>query len=254
MKIKNILISQNTPSDFERSPYAELKKKYSINLDFYKFFKIQDVPVTDFRKTRINILDHEAIVFSSRNTIDHFFSLCGELRIKMPEEMKYLCLTETVAFYLQKYIQYRKRKIFVAKNATNEKFHELIQKYKNLKMLIPCGQDGIPASLENFLHEKKIQYDPAVVFVITPADLTADVKIDQYDLIVFFSPNGLKSLMFNFPNFKQGETAFAALGKTTKEALEADGFTVQVNAPTEEHSSITDAIEAFLKEHATRRR
>lgn len=254
MKIKNILISQPEPPDFERSPYAELKKKYSVNLDFCKFFKVQGISAVDFRKSRVNILEHDAIIFSSRNTIDHFFSICNELRFTIPEGMKYLCTTEAVAFYLQKYIQYRKRKIFIAKNTTDEKFFELIHKNRNLRMLIPCGQDGISPQLEDFLRAKGVNYDPAVVFNIIPVDLTVDVDIDKYELIVMFSPNGLKSLLVNFPDFRQGDRVFAALGRSTKEAIEAEGFTVQIVAPTKEHSSITDAIEAFLKDYATRRR
>ena len=151
MKIKNILVSQNAPEDIERSPYAELIRKYSINVDFYKFFKINCTTALDFRKTHINILDYESIVFSSTNTIDKFFELCKELRVEMPESMKYFCATESIALYLQKYVPYRKRRVFAAKDARVSSFYELLIKNKEISMLIPCSQDGIPSQLEQVL-------------------------------------------------------------------------------------------------------
>lgn len=254
MKVKNILISQNAPADIEKSPYADLLKKYSVNIDFYKFFKIESVSAIDFRKSKVNILDHQAIVFSSKNTIDHFFALCKDMRLEMPESMKYFCITDSVAFYLQKYIQYRKRKIFAAKEGNQESFEELLIKNKDLKMLIPCGQDGIAPNMEQFLQAKSVKYTPALVFITSPADLAKDVDIKKYDMIVIFSPNGVKSLRTNFPEFEQGEVAFGALGTTSVKAIEEAGWKAHVVAPTKEFPSITDALDAFLKDNATRRR
>lgn len=254
MKIKNILISQNAPEDFERSPYSELKRKYSINIDFYKFFRINSTTALDFRKTHINILEYEAVVFSSTNTIDNFFELCKDMRIEMPESMRYYCATESIALYLQKYVTYRKRRVFAAKDANPESFHDLLVKNKQFSMLVPCSQDGIPPQLEEVLKDNGIKYAQAVVFKITPANLAQDVDIDKYDMIVFFSPNGVKSLLTNFPDFEQGDKAFAALGKAASQAIEEAGWTVHATAPTKETPSITDALDNFLKEHATRRR
>ena len=254
MKIKNILVSQNAPEDIERSPYAELIRKYSINIDFYKFFKINCTTAIDFRKTHINILDYESIVFSSTNTIDKFFELCKDMRIEMPESMKYYCATESIALYLQKYVPYRKRRVFSAKDAQVTSFYDLLIKNKTVSMLIPCSQDGIPPQLETVLSENEIKYAQAVVFKIQPADLAHDVDIDKYDLIVFFSPNGVKSLQANYPDFQQGEKAFAALGKAAEQAVEEAGWTLHVSAPTKEHASLTEALDAFLKEYANRRR
>ena len=254
MKIKNILVSQNAPEDLERSPYGELIRKYSINIDFYKFFKINRTTALDFRKTHINILDYESIVFSSTNTIDKFFELCKEMRIEMPESMKYYCATESIALYLQKYVPYRKRRVFSAKDAQVTSFYDLLIKNKTVSMLIPCSQDGIPPQLETVLSENEIKYAQAVVFKIQPADLAHDVDIDKYDLIVFFSPNGVKSLQANYPDFQQGEKAFAALGKAAEQAVEEAGWTLHVSAPTKEHASLTEALDAFLKEYANRRR
>ena len=254
MKIKNILVSQNAPEDIERSPYAELIRKYSINIDFYKFFKINCTTAIDFRKTHINILDYESIVFSSTNTIDKFFELCKDMRIEMPESMKYYCATESIVLYLQKYVPYRKRRVFSAKDAQVTSFYDLLIKNKTVSMLIPCSQDGIPPQLETVLSENEIKYAQAVVFKIQPADLAHDVDIDKYDLIVFFSPNGVKSLQANYPDFQQGEKAFAALGKAAEQAVEEAGWTLHVSAPSKEHASLTEALDAFLKEYANRRR
>ena len=253
MKIKNILISQNAPEDIERSPYGELIRKYSINIDFYKFFKINCTTAIEFRKTHINILEFESIVFSSTNTIDKFFELCKDMRLEMPESMKYYCATESIALYLQKYVPYRKRRVFAAKDAQVTSFYDLLVKNKTVSMLIPCGQDGISPQLEAVLAENEIKYAQAVVFKIEPADLAHDVDIDKYDLIVFFSPNGVKSLQANFPDFQQGEKAFAALGKAAEQAIAEAGWTLHVSAPSKQHA-LTEALDAFLKEYANRRR
>ena len=254
MKIKNILISQNAPEDIERSPYGELIRKYSINIDFYKFFKINCTTAIEFRKTHINILEFESIVFSSTNTIDKFFELCKDMRLEMPESMKYYCATESIALYLQKYVPYRKRRVFAAKDAQVTSFYDLLIKNKTVSMLIPCGQDGISPQLEAVLAENEIKYAQAVVFKIEPADLAHDVDIDKYDLIVFFSPNGVKSLQANYPDFQQGEKAFAALGKAAEQAIAEAGWTLHVSAPSKQHASLTEALDAFLKEYANRRR
>ncbi len=254
MKIKNILISQNAPEDIERSPYGELIRKYSINIDFYKFFKINCTTAIEFRKTHINILEFESIVFSSTNTIDKFFELCKDMRLEMPESMKYYCATESIALYLQKYVPYRKRRVFAAKDAHVTSFYDLLVKNKTVSMLIPCGQDGISPQLEAVLTENEIKYAQAVVFKIEPADLAHDVDIDKYDLIVFFSPNGVKSLQANYPDFQQGEKAFAALGKAAEQAIAEAGWTLHVSAPSKQHASLTEALDAFLKEYANRRR
>ncbi|MBR3550810.1 MAG: uroporphyrinogen-III synthase [Bacteroidales bacterium] len=254
MKIKNILISQNAPEDIERSPYGELIRKYSINIDFYKFFKINCTTAIEFRKTHINILEFESIVFSSTNTIDKFFELCKDMRLEMPESMKYYCATESIALYLQKYVPYRKRRVFAAKDAHVTSFYDLLVKNKTVSMLIPCGQDGISPQLEAVLAENEIKYAQAVVFKIEPADLAHDVDIDKYDLIVFFSPNGVKSLQANYPDFQRGEKAFAALGKAAEQAIAEAGWTLHVSAPSKQHASLTEALDAFLKEYANRRR
>lgn len=255
MKIKNILISQNAPADFEKSPYADLKRKYSINIDFYKFFKLEAISGMEFRQSKVNLLSHTAVVFSSQVTIDYFFHLAQELRVEIPETMKYFCTTESIAHYLQKYIQYRKRKIFFPKNSMTNGIFDLFAKNKELKYLIPCSSDSQGSKFDEYLDQNGIEYTHAVVFKTVPTEMSKDVDITKYDMVVLFSPVGVQSLKYNFPDFKQGEDfAIGALGPAVISALEQEGFTVNVKAPTKEAPSITTAIDLFLKDHATRRR
>ena len=254
MKVKNILVSQNAPADFDKSPYADLKKKYSINIDFYKFFQIHGLSSREFRDAKINILDYTAIVFSSKNTIDYFFNLVKELRIELPEDMKYFCTTDATAFYLQKYIQFRKRKIFFHKNNEKKGLFELFLKNADCKYLIPCGTEASISEYEEFFDAHNIVYQKAVIFKTLPANLKDEVDITKYDMLILFSPFGVQSLKTNFPDFEQGEMAFGALGQAAATAVQEAGFTLQVQAPTKQAPSITAAIDIFLKDHATRRR
>jgi len=254
MKIRNILISQTPPADFEKSPYADLKKKYCISMDFYKFFKIHSISGIEFRKSKINILDHTAIVFSSTTTIDQFFMLCKELRIEMPYEMKYYCMTDMTAHYLQKYIPYRKRKIFFGKNNNPSHVFDLLLKNKTHNYLIPCGADSMGTQFADFFDKHNIQYTQAVCFSTEPADLINDVELSKYDMLVFFSPAGVAAFKSNFPDFIQGEMAFGAVGTAACNAVREEGWELHVEAPTKEHPTITLALEAFFKENATRRR
>ncbi|MCL2168299.1 MAG: uroporphyrinogen-III synthase [Lentimicrobiaceae bacterium] len=254
MKIKNILISQIAPADFEKSPYADLKKKYCISMDFYKFFKIHSISGIDFRKTKINILDHTAIVFSSTTTIDQFFMLLKELRIEMPYEMKYYCMTDMTAHYLQKYIPYRKRKIFFGKNNNPSHVFDLLLKNKAHNYLIPCGADSMGTQFAEFFEKHNIKYTQAVCFTTEPADIKNNIELEKYDMIVFFSPAGITAFKENYPDFVQNEMAFGAVGLAACNAVKEAGWKLQVEAPTKEHPTITSALEVFLKEYATRRR
>lgn len=254
MKVKNILISQNAPAEFEKSPYAELKKKYSINIDFYKFFRVEGITSREFRDAKINILDHDAVLFASKNAIDYFFNLVKELRIELPESMKYFCTTDATAFYLQKYIQFRKRKIFFNKNNAPRGFFDILLKNADCKFLLPCGADSMAHQYTEFFAEHNIEYTQAVIFKTIPANLKEEIDITKYDMIVFFSPSGIQSLKSNFPDFEQGAMALGALGEAAAHAVEEAGLTLHVKAPTKETPSITSALDVFLKEHATRRR
>jgi uroporphyrinogen-III synthase len=254
MKIKNILISQITPADFEKSPYFDLKKKYCVSMDFFKFFKIHSIPGIDFRKSKINILDHTAIVFSSTTTIDQFFNLCKDLRVEMPYEMKYYCMTDMAAHYLQKYIHYRKRKIFFGKNNNPSHVYDLLLKNRTHNYLIPCGADSMGTQFAEFFDKHNIKYTQAVCFTTEPADIKSNVDLEKYDMVIFFSPVGVAAFQTNYPNFEQGEMAFGAMGTAACNAVRETGWKLHVEAPTKEHTTITSALEVFLKEYATRRR
>ena len=254
MKIKNILVSQIAPADFEKSPYADLKKKFCVTFDFYKFFKINSISGIDFRKSKINILDHTAVVFSSTTTIDQFFMLLKELRIEMPDEMKYYCMTDITAHYLQKYIPYRKRKIFFGKNNNPSSVFDLLLKNRTHNYLIPCGADSMGTHFAEFFDTHNIRYTQAVCFTTEPSDIKNNVDLSKYDMIIFFSPVGVAAFKTNFPDFVQNELAFGAMGAAACNAVKEAGWTLHVEAPTKTHPTITSALEVFLKEYATRRR
>ena len=196
MKIKTILVSQPAPTD-EKSPYHELAKKYGLKIDFRPFIKVEAVPAQDFRQERINILDHTAIVLTSRNAVDHFFRMCKELRLTVPESMKYFCISESVAYYVQKYIVYRKRKVFIGKQSFSDLI-DVIKKHKEEKYLVPCS-DIQKQEIPELLDKAGVKYTNAVFYRTVASDLS-DIKELKYDMLVFFSPGGIESLKKNAPS------------------------------------------------------
>ena len=244
MRIRRILVSQPEPNP-GNSPYNDLAVKHNLKIDFRQFIQVEGVPAKDFRKDRIQILDHTAIIFTSRAAIDHFFRISQELRLTIPDSMKYFCISEATAFYLQKYIVYRKRKIFYA----NGKFADLVDvlmKHKEDKFLIPLSdvhKDEIPTLLE----KAKIQVTEAIMYRTVSADLS-DLKEVNYDVLVFFTPVGIKSLMQNFPDFEQNETKIATLGPATAQAVRDAGLRLDVEAPIPEAPSMPAALERFIAE------
>ena len=246
MKIKSILVSQPEPTD-EKNPYADLAKKFSLKIDFRPFIKIEAVPGQEFRQERINVLDHTAIVFTSRNSVDHFFRMCKELRLTVPESMKYFCVSESVAYYVQKYIVYRKRKVFIGKQSFAD-LMDVIKKHKEEVYLVPCSdiqKQDIPVLLD----KAGVKYTNAVFYRTVASDLS-DIKNLAYDMLVFFSPGGIESLKKNFPKFKQNGVVIAAFGPTTGKAVRDAGLRLDVEAPLPEAPSMTGAIELFLKRAA----
>lgn len=243
MKIKKILVSQPKP-ETERSPYLDFAKKYNIQIDFRPFIHVEGISAREFREQKISILDHTAIMFTSRTAIDHFFHMCDELRVVMPATMKYLCISESAAFYLQKYVQYRKRKIIFA----NGKFDDLVEiskKYINEKILVPLS-DIHKQEIPEKLTAAKFNYTNAIFYRTVSSDLS-DVNIKDYDILVFFSPAGIASLKKNFPNFKQDETYIGAFGSTTGKAVLDAGLRLDIPAPTMKCTSMTQALEEFVK-------
>lgn len=244
MKIKNVLVSQPKPAEVEKSPYYILAKKYKVNIDFHKFISIEGVKAVDFRKDRISILDHTAVILTSRNAVDHFFRLAKEMRVDVPDTMKYFCVSEAIAFYLQKYVQYRKRKIFYGR----QNFHQLMEiivKHKTENFLMPCS-DVSEQDLSQILKDNKIQHTKAIMYQTVASNLS-EIEIGKYDLLVFFSPSGVKSLFTNFPNYKQNGTLIGAFGPSTCKAVEEAGLQLSIEAPTKTAPSMTMALEEYIE-------
>jgi uroporphyrinogen-III synthase len=243
LKIKSILVSQPEPST-AKSPYFELAEKNSLKIDFRPFIQVEGVPAKEFRQTRIQILEHTAVIFTSRTAIDHFFRIAQELRITIPDSMKYFCISEATAFYLQKYIVYRKRKIFYA----NGKFTDLVtvmKKHKDEKFMVPLSdihKQDIPVLLD----KEGYSYTKAILYRTVSANLSdlADIK---YDVLVFFSPSGIISLYQNFPDFEQNTTRIACFGPATAKAVRDAGLRLDIEAPTSQAPSMTMALEQYIK-------
>ncbi|MDG1724921.1 MAG: uroporphyrinogen-III synthase [Bacteroidia bacterium] len=243
MKVKNILISQPHPGG-KKTVYDSLTKKYGVKVDFHPFIEIQAVPARELRKQKLRILDHDAIIFNSRNAIDHFFRIVEEMKVEIPTTMKYFCTNEGVSIYIQKYTQLRKRKMFVGKG-TSSSFLDLLKKYKTLNYLFPCSNirnEIIP----NFLEKMKIENTEAIMYHTVNADLSNLASV-YYDILVFFSPQGILSLFANFPDFEQEDRAIAGWGKTTDQALLEAGLKNTISAPTTEYPSMVAALEGFIK-------
>ncbi len=242
MVIRDILISQNKPAD-ENSSYFKLAEKFELNISFVPFISIEAVEAREFRMQKINILEHTAVIFTSRNTVDHFFRMCQELKIVVPEAMKYFCMTEVVANYLQKYIVPKKRKIFVGKKNLNDLFDQ-IKKRPEERYLIVCSQNR-KAEIAEFFESKNLKYSEAIFFIISSNDISK-LKLKDYEIIVFFSPADVTSLFQNFPDYQQNKTLIACFGLATISMATKFGLTVNIEAPQAEALSMTEAIELYL--------
>ncbi len=244
MAIKTILVSQPKPEG-DKSPYYDLADKYKLKIDFRPFIKVEGIAAQEFRTQKVNIPEHTAIIMTSKAAIDHFFRIAEEIRFEVPDTMKYFCISEAVAYYLQKYVSFRKRKIFFGKQ-TIEELVELMKKHKGEKFLLPCTdilRDKIPETLE----EHHINFTKATLYRTVAADLS-DLEDVYYDMLVFFSPGGIESLMKNFPDFKQNNTFIAAFGPTTANAVIKNNLRLDVHAPQPNAPSMTAAIELYVKE------
>jgi len=243
MKIKKILISQPEPADLEKSPYRNLVHKYNVNLTFYKFFEVVGISASDFRKTRIHIGDYSAVIFNSKNSIEHFFRMVKDLRETVSDDMKYFCSTEAIALYLQNFIQYRKRKVFFG----NQYFSDLLEvmsKHRDEKYLFPCS-DEKQTEYTKALDKAKFKYTKAPMYTSKPRDLTK-FDIDSFDAIALFSPIGVRSLVKNFPDIKDHNILIAAFGTSTHAALKEHGIKLNIAAPTQSAPSMAMAIENHI--------
>lgn len=243
-KIKNILVSQPVPADLEKSPYGEIIRKHGVNIDFVKFFKIERVTVREFRDEKVYINEFTAVIFNSKHAVDHFFSIAKEVRVDVPETMKYFCNSESIALYLQKYVQFRKRKIFFA-DQNLVQLVELMKKHKTERFLLPCSASH-NMELPDLLNAAKLNYTESVLYNTLPVEMKELVDLTKYDMLVFFSPQGIKSLFHNWPEFVQGETIIGAFGTTTAQAVTEAGLKVNLMAPTATTPSMTMAIDNYL--------
>lgn len=246
MKIKKILVSQPRPTT-EKSPYFDISEKYSVKIDFRPFIKVEPVLAKEFRTQRISILDHTAIIFNARHGIDHFFRLCEEMRITIPETMKYFCVSESVALYLQRYIHYRKRKVFYGASGKLADLVVIMNKHTEEKYLLITSDVQNEDTISQ-LEKSKITYNKAVMYRTVSNDFGPGEEFN-YDMLLFFSPIGIASLIKNFPNFVQGDIQIGCFGATTAQAVRDAGLRLDIEVPLPGVPSMTMALENFLKEH-----
>lgn len=245
MKIKKVLVSQPKPTS-EKSPYYDIAEKYGVKIDFRPFIKVESLSSKEFRQQKVSILDHTAVIFTSRHAIDHFFTLCSELRIAIPETMKYFCISEAVALYIQKYVQYRKRKVFFGATGKIADVIPSIVKHNTEKFFVPMS-DVHNDELKNLLDKNNIDHTEAVMYRTVSNDFQEGEEFD-YDMLVFFSPSGISSLMKNFPDFDQKDIKIGCFGPTTAKAVRDAGLRLDLEAPSVKAPSMTAALELFIKE------
>ena len=246
MKVNRIIVSQPAPGETERSPYAELAEKYHLKVEFRPFIRVEGVTAKEFRQYRIDILYHGAVFLTSKTAVDHYFRICDEMRVIVPDSMKYFCTSESIANYLQKYIIYRKRKIFFG--AKVEELLEIMQRHKEERIFLPLSDPHKP-EIPKLLDKKKYKYTKVILYRIVSSDLK-DVKIMNDDILAFYSPTEIKSLFQNFPEFVQGETRIACFGPATIKAARAAHLRIDIQAPRQQVPSLTMAIDQHLKDLA----
>lgn len=244
MKVKTILVSQPAPTG-DSSPYFELEESVNVKVDFRSFIHVEGAESREVREQKIDLNNYTAIILTSRNAVDHYFRIAEEMRFQVPINMKYFCLSEAVAFYLQRYIVYRKRKIYVGKRAIGD-LSKVIRKHKNEKFLLPTS-DKLKIDIPNTLNKLDIKWDRAILYKTVVSNLS-NLEDVFYDILVFFSPSGIDSLFKNFPEFKQNSTRIAVFGETTKEAAEKANLVCNIVVPTPESPSMTAALESYIKD------
>ncbi|MXV37619.1 uroporphyrinogen-III synthase [Flavobacteriaceae bacterium Ap0902] len=245
MKVKSILVSQPQPTS-ESSPYYSLGEKQKVKVDFRPFIHVEGLNAKDIRQQKIDLSKYNAIVLTSRNAVDHFFRIAQEMRFIVPDAMKYFCQSEAVAYYLQKYIVYRKRKVYIGGKSFLD-LKPILKKHKNLNFLVPSS-DTLKPEVIKVMNDEKLNWKRAIMYQTVSSDLS-DLNDVEYDILVFFSPSGIKSLFENFPDFKQDQTKIAAFGKSTVSAANEMGLKIDIPVPTPETPSMAMALEKFIKEN-----
>ncbi len=251
--MKKVLITQPRPES-EKSPYFELGRKYDIELDFHPFIKLEAIPAKEFRKQKIDIQTHTAVIFTSRNAIDHFFRVCEEMKVSVSQDTKYFCITEAVALYLQKFILYRKRKVFYGADGTNKSLFDVINKHKNNeKFLYVCSENQQDSEISGWLKANNCDFSLAFMYRTASCDVKDILTKNAYDVICFFTPSGVKSLFDNVPKYKQNGTVIGAFGNNTSKAIEEAGLKLGIKAPEPQAPSMVAALEKFLAGEAKKK-
>jgi len=243
LKVKNVLVSQPKPADLDKSPYGELCKKFNLKIDFHKFIKIEPVTAKEFRQAKGSLQGHTAVILTSRHAVDHFFRISKELRHEIPDSTKYFCISESTAYYLQKYVQYRKRKIFYGKQNFAD-LMEVLKKHKDETFLVPSS-DIHKQSMFEMLDKEGIEYNRAIIYKTVASNLS-ELEINNYDVIIFFSPAGVQSLRKNFPDYQQNSSLIAAFGPTAAKAIKEAGLRLDIPAPTKSAPSMAMALDQYL--------
>lgn len=243
---QKILITQPRPES-EKSPYFELSKKFSVEIDFHPFIKLEGIPARDFRKQKIEIQNFTGVIFTSRNAIDHFFRICEEMKVNVSQDTKYFCITEAVALYLQKFILYRKRKVFFGADGTNKSMFDVINKHKaNEKFLYVCSENQQDNEIVNWLKFNGCEFTLAFMYRSVSSDVKSILLNTEYDVICFFTPSGVRSLFDNIPKYKQNGTIIGAFGNNTSKAIEDAGLKLEIKAPQPQTPSMAAALEQYL--------
>ena len=248
-KIKSILISQPKPEG--KSPYLAIQKKHKLKIDYRPFMHVEEISAIEFKEQRISLLNHDAVIFTSKNAMDHYFGMMEKLRLRIPDFTKYFCVSEAIAHYLQNFITYRKRKVFTGEQ-TLASLLPIMEKHKESKFMFPCS-DVLKKQMNKSLEESGLDYTKAQMYKVACSDLL-DLSEVKYDVLVFFSPTGVKSLLHNFPKFKQEETRLAVFGPTTTKSVEENGLRVDISAPSKKAPSMLMALDQYIKEANKRRR
>lgn len=250
--IKKILITQPRPES-DKSPYFELGRKFGVTLDFHPFISLEGIPAKDFRKQKIDIAQFSAVIFTSRNAIDHFFRICEEMKVSVSQDTKYFCITEAVALYLQKFILYRKRKVFYGADGTNKSMFDVVNKHKeNETFLYPCSENQQDNDIVSWLKAHKCEFATPFMYRTISNDLKPILGSHTYDIICFFTPSGVKSLLENYPTFEQNGTIIGAFGNNTSKAVEEAGLALDIKAPQPQAPSMVAALEQFLSNKTKR--
>jgi uroporphyrinogen-III synthase len=243
---KRILITQPRP-ETDKSPYFELARKYDVELAFHPFIRLEGMPAKDFRKQKVDIAQYSAVIFTSRNAIDHFFRICEEMKVSVSQDTKYFCITEAVALYLQKFILYRKRKVFYGADGLNKSMFDVINKHKeNEKFLYPCSENQQDNEIVNWLKVNNCGFANPFMYRTISNDVKELMGQSEYDIICFFTPSGVRSLFDNLPKFKQNGTKIGAFGSNTSRAVEEAGLTLDIKAPHAQAPSMVSALEKYL--------